>query len=86
MRLVNKILSTPHGALGTSAFVFEFRVFGFLLSTPHGALGTRMQKDAEEPILVSFNSTRCIRNMQTQRPPEFLCPFWLSTPHGALGT
>ena len=55
-------LSTPHGALGTpQTHTEEFA--NYPLSTPHGALGTPCA-DSDFPLLSqSFNSTRCIRNI-----------------------
>ena len=79
-------LSTPHGALGTSdrfTVAYDYSA----LSTPHGALGTEeITEWYGHPVEVAFNSTRCIRNIDSGSG-SFGESYWLlSTPHGALGT
>ena len=78
-----KILSTPHGALGTQGEV-EIRNYYTYLSTPHGALGTGRWVCVIKLPPQAFNSTRCIRNA-THIARKALTSN-LSTPHGALGT
>ncbi len=62
----------------------RFHKMVVLLSTPHGALGTDVGK-AKKLSHLSFNSTRCIRNLMA-KGIEKERTFRLSTPHGALGT
>jgi len=58
-------LSTPHGTLGTN-----FPSFGkkskTALSTPHGTLGTEMEALYNLGRMITFNSTRYIRNLVVQ--------------------
>ena len=55
-----------------------------LLSTPHGALGTALKLQTRSFGRESFNSTRCIRNLDDYTGYIYIED--LSTPHGALGT
>ena len=57
-----RVLSTPHGALGTEEERRK-KEEEEKLSTPHGALGTPIEEiEVDEECISAFNSTRCIRN------------------------
>jgi hypothetical protein len=62
-----KILSTPHGALGTWSASYGGGESLFL-STPHGALGTKILDKISRKVKETFNSTRCIRNALSSLP------------------
>ena len=74
-------LSTPHGTLGTVP-ACKCSSYYDVLSTPHGTLGTVANYTLFLHSLLSFNSTRYIRN-GSQSPSAWLnlLNFQLHTVH-----
>ena len=81
-----KMLSTPHGTLGTKKLVWatirQSTPINFQLHTVHQEL-VRLVNGKLKPV--AFNSTRYIRNANYY-VVELQRSFRLSTPHGTLGT
>ncbi len=75
-------LSTPHGTLGTVINNPTKTKNPKRLSTPHGTLGTKPFETFDEGIeIVTFNSTRYIRNVMTLDVEDDIGYFQLHTVH-----